>query len=360
MSDPSKEQAVAREQVMKCEQEIQSIKSALRRLGSADNADAPNSVEICMLKVEGLPEGAQPILSLQLSSPVEEATLSAIYDPLNADPAPEGCIASFEGVETSMATLVATAKDADIPLGSSAPHELAPLCLLDAMEVKEKYVSEIPVAIVAEGAASAEVAEVVVEATNEEEKPDTVGGDKDAVAEAVSEGQEEEAKPDGETPATSEPAAESETKSEPQEAAAVPLQPICTITLRVTYKPSPKDQREELYELLNKTSQRKAAALENLRKISTALARSGESSSPSKSMSSAMTKPAVKSGFLNKKKKEKEPTKFEKLYERTIGPNSMLMKAYGITLAAKNFLIFFGAVGFFHFKGQLLALPPPA
>jgi hypothetical protein len=51
MSDPSKEQAVARQQVMKCEQEIQSIKSALRRLGSADNADAQNSVEICMLKV---------------------------------------------------------------------------------------------------------------------------------------------------------------------------------------------------------------------------------------------------------------------------------------------------------------------
>ena len=49
--DPSKEQAAAREQVMKSEQEIQSIKAALRKLGTAENADAPNSVEICMLKV---------------------------------------------------------------------------------------------------------------------------------------------------------------------------------------------------------------------------------------------------------------------------------------------------------------------
>jgi hypothetical protein len=309
--------------------------------------------------VEGLPEGAKPILSLQLSSPVEEATLSEIYDPLNADPAPEGSIATFEGVETTMATLVATAKDADIPLGSSAPHELAPLCLFDAMEVKEQYVSEVAVAIVAEGmdTATAEVAEIV-EASEEEGKPDTPSEEKVADAEVVSEANEEEAK----KPATEEPpAAESETKLEPQEAAAVPLLPICTITLRVTYKPSPKDQREELYELLNKASQRKAAALENLRKISTAMARSGESASPSKGGSStAMTKPTVKSGFLNKKKKEKEPTKIEKIYARTIGPNSMLMKVYGKTIAAKNFLIFFGAVGFFHFKGQLLALPPPA
>jgi hypothetical protein len=51
MSGPSKEQAAAREQVMKSEQEIQSIKAALRKLGTAENADAPNSVEICMLKV---------------------------------------------------------------------------------------------------------------------------------------------------------------------------------------------------------------------------------------------------------------------------------------------------------------------
>lgn len=49
--DPSREQAAAREEVMNCEKEIQSIKAALRRLGGAGNADEPNSLEISILKV---------------------------------------------------------------------------------------------------------------------------------------------------------------------------------------------------------------------------------------------------------------------------------------------------------------------
>ncbi len=49
--DPTKEQAVAREEVMKCEREIQSIKAALRRLGDAGNEDNPNSLDIVLLKV---------------------------------------------------------------------------------------------------------------------------------------------------------------------------------------------------------------------------------------------------------------------------------------------------------------------
>jgi copper chaperone CopZ len=53
--DPSKEQAAAREEVMKCEREIQSIKAALRRLGGAGNADDPNSMEIVLLKVRIIP-----------------------------------------------------------------------------------------------------------------------------------------------------------------------------------------------------------------------------------------------------------------------------------------------------------------
>lgn len=51
MTDPSAAQAAARTQVMESEQEIQSIKAALRKIGSAENADTPNSVEVCMLKV---------------------------------------------------------------------------------------------------------------------------------------------------------------------------------------------------------------------------------------------------------------------------------------------------------------------
>ena len=194
------------------------------------------------------------------------------------------------------------AKDLDIPLGSSTPHDLAPLCSIDAMEEKDEYVTEVPIAIVADPT----------------EKP----ADGVATAEVVL--------------------------------------PVCTVTLKITYKPSPKDQREELYEILNKISQRKATALENLRKISMAVARAGGDSSPSKDGGgggSMVTKPSVKPGFLNKKKNE--PTRLEKLYESTIGPDALLRKGLGIVLVARNYIIFFGAITIFHFKGQMLALPPP-
>jgi copper chaperone CopZ len=54
MADPSKEQTAAREEVMKCEQEIQSIKAALRRLGPSEQDGEPNSMEIVLLKVSAL------------------------------------------------------------------------------------------------------------------------------------------------------------------------------------------------------------------------------------------------------------------------------------------------------------------
>jgi len=291
-SSASKEQASAREEVMKCEQEIQSIKAALRRLGSSENPNEPNSMDIFLLKVEGLPETAKPAFTLQLSSPIEEGTLSEIFDS-NQDPAPEGSIVSFQGVETTVATLTVSAKDADIPLGSSNASDLAPLCAIDPMDVKEEYVSELSIAITAEDSSGA----------NTEE--------------------------------------------------AVPKQPICTVTLKVTYKPSAKDQKEELYERLNKTSKRKSAALESLRKISMTMASAGDS--PSKA--ALAKKPSVKPGFLNAKKKE--PTRLERLYERTIGPDSLLRKSFGVLMMTKNYIIFFGAVSFFHFKGQMLSLPPP-
>jgi hypothetical protein len=245
---------------------------------------------------------------LQLSSPIEEGTISQIFDPLNKDPAPEGSVVIFKGVETSMATLTVSAKDADIPLGSSE-HDVAPICSINPMEVKDEYVTELPVAIVAESASA-------------------------------------------EPSATAE--SSEEAKGDSAEATAEPIIPVCTVTLKITYKPSPKDQREELYEILNKTSQRKATALENLRKISMTMAR--ESGSPSK-QAGTMVKPSVKPGFLNKKLKE--PTRMEKIYERTIGPDSVFRKGLGVAIIARNYIMFFGAVTLFHFKGQMLALPPP-
>ena len=264
-------------------------------------------------QVEGLPQTAKPSLHFQLSSPIEEGTLTQIFDPLNNDPAPEGSIVSFKGIETSMATLTVSAKDLDVSLGFSSPHDLAPICAINPMEVKDEYVTELPVAIVAEESS----------------------GEALATAESTEEGKDDA----------------------PQAAAsAEPIIPVCTVTLRITYKPSPQDQREELYEILNKASQRKATALENLRKISITLARTG-GDSPTKSSSTTVTKPSVKPGFLNKK--PKEPTRLEKLYDTTIGPNSILRKGLGFVVVARNYFIFFGAVTFFHFKGQLLALPPP-
>jgi len=271
--------------------------------------------------VEGLPVDAKLSLQLQLSSPIEEGTLSQIYDPLNCDPAPEGSIVSFQGVEISTATLSATAKDADIPLGSTTtPQDLAPLCTIDPLTTKDEYVSEFTMAIVGEG--------------------------------------------EGGAPA---PTASAENVPESSDVPAVvtsseePVVPLCTVTLKITYKPSAKDQREALYEILNKTSQRKASALENLRKISmmmTTSSSSSSSSSPSKA-SGAVTKPAVKPGFLNKKKST-EPTRMQRFYDGTIGPNSMLMNGLALVISTRNYLIFFGAVTAFHYKGQLLSIPAPA
>jgi len=275
--------ATARQEVVNCENEIKSIKSALRTITSSSDSSSSsstsNTLEIVLVKVEGLPDTARPNLTVQLSSPIEEGTLSATSDKI-----------SFNGVETAVATLVVSAKDADIPLGSSAPHDVKPLCTLDPMNMKDTYETELPVAIVGDDKASS-------------------SGSGSAVT------------------------------------------PVCTVTLKVTYKPSPKDQREELYEMLNKVSRRKAEALENLRKASV---------QASKDQSSAVAKSqAVKSGFLNSKPKKAEESTLQKLYEKTIGPNSLLRLGATIAFAFKDYIVFFGAVGFMHFKGQLLALPPP-
>ena len=300
--------------------------------------------------MEDLPQEAQPRFSFQLSSPVEEGVLSKAYDPLNNDPPPEESIIAFESVETSTATLVVTASDADIPLGSSSPLEVATLCKYNPMDddTNKKYTTELRIAIVSDSGV-AEVTEVDAKEMDNEDKSqekatttatDTDGGNDDVVAAVV---------------------------AEAEEVTSIP--PVCTATFRFTYTPSPKDQREDLYELLNKTSQRKATALEKLRKLSMAQAASASGASSSStgaspsSSSTAMTrKPAVKPGFLNKKKGAstgKEPTGLRKMYDTMLGPNSYAMRGYGFVKGARNYIMFFGAMTFFHFRGQMLALPPP-
>jgi hypothetical protein len=231
-----------------------------------------------------LPDAAVPVLNLQLSSPIEEVELKEIYDPL----AEVKAVATFAGVETGQATLTVTASDATIPLGSSISYDLAELIQLDVMEPVSEYVNDLTVAILPEGTEDDGSGDALVTTT------------------------------------------------------------VCTVSLKLTYRPSPKDQREELYEILNKATQRKAKALEKLKQMAAAAARA-QGPPPSSNK-----KPAMQSGFLNKPKKQ---THFlVQWYNKHLGPASIIRAVLPI---AKNYIIFFGAVGFFHFKGQMLALPPP-
>ena len=271
--------------------------------------------------MEGLPEGADPSFALQLSSPIEELILDKLFDPL----APTENLAVFSGVEASVATLTVSAKDADIELGVSVAHDVAPLCPIDAMSPKSEYVTELVVSIVAEGDAAVAAAAAADSAAAETEEDVFDDANEDAA---------EEAEPTGD---------EKDKETSPV------VEATCTVTLRITYKPSSKDQREELYDLLNKASQQKAKAIDRLRKSATAAARAAPSTEITTS-----SKPAVKPGFLNKKKRE--PSKLKVWYERTLGPQSFLRRAYPV---AKNYVIFFGAVALFHYQGQEVAIPPP-
>jgi hypothetical protein len=123
-------------------------------------------------------------------------------------------------------------------------------------------------------------------------------------------------------------------------------EPVCTVQLRLSYLPSNKDRREELYEQLNKTTQRKSQAVNKLRQEALAAGRQG--------VSAPNRKPAIKPGFLNKP--VKEPSRLYAWFDRYLGSDSLVQTAYPMV---KNYVIFFGVVGFFHFQGQLCALPPP-
>uniref|UniRef100_A0A7S1DA58 Uncharacterized protein n=1 Tax=Cyclophora tenuis TaxID=216820 RepID=A0A7S1DA58_CYCTE len=346
------EMDLARADVVSCEKEIQSIKSKIRELGStavAPDEANPNSLELVVLKVEGLPEAAKPSFILQLSSPVEEDIISKLFDPL--DESAEGSVATFAGVEISTATLTISAKDMDIPLGVSVPQDVASLChIKDVMKAQDEYVQEFSVAFSPEGAETA--AEQVAETETAAQESKT-----SEAADAENEGEKAESKPteSATEPAAAEPATEPATEpaAEPTTAPATEpvVEPICRATFRAKYKPSPKDQREELYDLLNKASQKKSKALDRLRKSATMVSRLAPSSTTI-TAPSARTK-SVQKGFLNKGKK---PSKMMQWYNRNFGPGSMIR---AVVPAVKNYVIFAVAVGFFHFKGQFLALPAP-
>jgi hypothetical protein len=247
-------------------------------------------------QIDGLPETASPILSLQLSSPIEEISLTQVFDPL--DPTAEGSVACFKGVETAQAILSVVAFDADIPLGTSESLDVAPLCLFDPMDVKDKYVQEMPVAIIADESNNNTSTDI-----SSEEEPTVI-------------------------------------------------QPVCTITFRVTYKPSTKDQMEELNVLLGKLTSKRKVAMNDIRQLATSAA---QAKSPGVSSGGAGT--VIKSGFLNQKIPEKnEESKVMQLYTKGV---RQLKTAATYFMTMKNYAFFFGAVGALHFFGQELALPPP-
>lgn len=232
----------------------------------------------------------------------------------------------FQGVEMGQATLTVSAFDEDIPLGSSDLYDMSALSKqLDAMEPKETYQTEINVDILP--ADAGQETGTTDDATTETAESSPLDKSNEEAGKTVD--------------TTTAPA-------------------TCTVTLNLVYYPSAKDQREELYELLNKTSQRKAAAVEKLRQLALAASRHQHAAISSGKAGGAMTsrpgaKPAVKAGFLNKKK-ELESSKIIKLYNRYLGPQSL---ARHILWGGRNFIIFVGSITFFHFKGYLLTLPPP-
>ena len=135
----------ARMEVMEGKGEMQKIKAALRSV-AAGGDETLNCLRLSATKVTGLPESARPRFKLQISSPVEELELTKIWDPLNADA--EGSTVRFKGVDSSVATLMVSAYDVNVPLGSGAGHDVALLYRFDPMKPAGKAVTMIDLTIV--------------------------------------------------------------------------------------------------------------------------------------------------------------------------------------------------------------------
>jgi len=452
-----------RKAVTDCEKEIQSIKEKIRAVVASGSAgDGSNSLKISAIEVSGLPEKAEPNFKIQVSSPIEELSLSKISDPQSKEEV------EVKDVDTSVATLSISAYDADIYLGSSALLDCAPLCEIktsDSEGSSSSNVTEIDVAIVPDDSndeavkkdetpetpATTTEAKETTEVTEEkeadttesspgavkEENPnivddsDRVSSVKDkikalevktatetntevdaeakdedeseesAVVVEKTEGEEAEAETETETPSTTEtqPTTETPSESEPvkekkeEEEESIELVeadetteekvaettttttttdapdasiviPICVVKFRMEYTPSIEDKKQALYEKLNEASRRRALAIENLRKAVTLKPSASNAVTTSTGTTTAAAsksknpKPAVKPGFLNKSSKAKKKVNpIFAFYQKNFGPTSMLRKA--IIPIAKNYVIFFGACIFMHFRGQELALPPP-
>eukprot|EP00557_Chaetoceros_sp_GSL56_P009491 CAMPEP_0176490102 /NCGR_PEP_ID=MMETSP0200_2-20121128/7683_1 /TAXON_ID=947934 /ORGANISM="Chaetoceros sp., Strain GSL56" /LENGTH=421 /DNA_ID=CAMNT_0017887369 /DNA_START=60 /DNA_END=1325 /DNA_ORIENTATION=- len=406
----------ARFEVVQAEKEISTVRLALRNLASATAAatastpqdsqetqtqqqqagneeeeENANSLLLSVTKITGLPEGAEPILRIQLSSPIEEQVITKLSDPLDDDDSSsQGYYAKFRGVDTSVATLLVKAWDKDIPLGSSALYDVKPLCEVDVLGGILKKVTHLEVAIVPDSMEEHDIGggddvvvddEDVVDDVEEQEEfqdaksqaPSEQGKD-DGDVDAEEKGKDDEEKEENTEQATTpESATEEQAETSPDDEKKtntvdndsnkkVPLLlPTCTVHFRVEYNSSIQEQKDELYKLLDKASKKKAVAVDQLRKSASALNRA--SNSPGDGAAGVVAKKqekAIKPGFLKKSAGSDAAVKKEfflkRWYRNTLGPDSLLRNVFPIV---KNYILFFGGVALMHFQGQQLALPPP-
>lgn len=380
----------SRLEVMDCEEEIKSVKNELKSIaasssGMAAEEQASNHLEVAVLKIghsEGAAggDGALPTtFKVHVSSPIEDRTITKLYDPL--DPADEEGVAKFDSIETSNALLIVDVlsindddESSTRKIGTSAPHDLQPLC--QDMELwregGEKKKVELDVVIVSEGG---------IDDASEEAKAEHGAGEKetsspssDSWEDAVAE-EEDTNKKGGEENNTEESSPKDDSNGEDdeefadaQDVAESPkatstsskLQlPLYTLTLQLEYTPSLNDKRDALYDKLNEVSKRKVAAIESLRKNAGIVNRSKMAEAEAGGASTSMVEKnrAVKAGFLNKSPKATKPDPFwKRWYNKALGPQSLL---WVVGPVAKNYFIFAGVSLFIHFKGDLLALPPP-
>lgn len=381
--------------VVECEEEIKSIKNALKSLtmGTTSAESSVNQLSVSIHKVVKIATSADDnndnnenvgardavlptTFKIHLSSPIEARTITQLFDPLN--PTAEEGLAKFESVEISNALLMVETytDDADgdglKKLGVSASHDLLPLC--QDMELwkrgGEKKSSSLEIAIVAEGGIDDVVVTTSAEKGNESESWE------DAVTELVPEVGEDETEDadeayigevkDSVIDDVDKKKNTAEEKDEAATRATAKLQiPLYTVVIQLEYTPSPEDRRDALYEKLNEVSKRKVAAIESLRKsagIANRARGTSDRDSTSGGADSGKSSPAVKSGFLNRTKGGEEKSAvavipfWKRWYENTLGPQSML---WVLGPVAKNYIIFVGVSLFIHYRGDLLALPPP-
>jgi hypothetical protein len=144
---------------------------------------------------------------------------------------------------------------------------------------------------------------------------------------------------------------------------------LCTITFDIVYTPSFKDIREELCNCIGKIATQKAIAREELRKASLQVHALSASASTTSGSNKPTTKPAVKSGFLNKDSNDvnDETNATSSSTAAQKGTSSKLYQFYQVWYdrmmftvpIIKNYIFFVSFTIVSQYYGHHLAIPPP-